>query len=73
VTHEQLLAAGVNLAGVPVAELALSDARRPIARSITGSASFGAGSAVEFYGDPLADLFNSKHNYLLARSTDATG
>jgi hypothetical protein len=72
VTYEQLLAAGVDLSGVPVSELALSDARGPVARRVTGGAVFGTGSAVEFYGDPQADLHNSKHSYLLASSGDAT-
>lgn len=71
VTHEQLLAAGVDLSGAPAGEIALSDRHGPVMRSVTGGASFGPGSAIEFYGDPQPDLQKSTHTYLVERTDDA--
>lgn len=68
VSHAQLLAANVDLTGVPVSELALFAADRPVPRAFTGGATFGPGSYLEFWGEPRADLHNSGHRYLLRRS-----
>lgn len=36
---------------------------------MSGGATFGPGSAIEFYGDPQADLYKSTHTYLVERTT----
>lgn len=71
VSHAQLLAANVDLTGTPVSELALYAAGGPVPRAITGGATFGPGSHVEFWGDTRADLHNSGHRYLLRRTQRA--
>jgi hypothetical protein len=70
VTYEALAAAGVDLSGVPAAELSLSSLRGPVARRVSGGAVFGPGSAIEFYGEPLDDLHVNSQRYLLERSSD---
>lgn len=71
VTHEALVAAGVNLAGVPASEIAVLSRSGPVARAVRGPAVFGAGSVVEFYGDPSPDLWSRTERYLLTRSTNS--
>ncbi len=70
VTHESLVAAGVNLAGVPAGEIALWSRSGPVARAVRGPAVFGPGSVVEFFGDPSPDLWSRTERYVLARATD---
>lgn len=70
-THEALVAAGVNLAGVPASEIALYSRSGPVARTVRGPAVFGPGSVVEFYGDPSPDLWSRTERYLLARATNS--
>jgi hypothetical protein len=48
VTYEALVAAGVNLAGVPSGEIALLSRSGPVSRAVRGPAVFGPGSVVEF-------------------------
>lgn len=66
-THEALLAAGVNLAGTPKEEIALWSRRGPVPRAVQGPALFGPGSVVEFYGDAAPDLYSRSERYLLGR------
>jgi subtilisin-like proprotein convertase family protein len=60
-THADLLAAGVDLTGVPVAKIALLDAGKPVARFVGGS-EFAKGtywtseSFLEFYFEPKLTL-----------------
>lgn len=66
-THEALLAAGVNLAGTPKQEIALWSRRGPVPRAVQGPDLFGPGSVVEFYGDAAPDLYSRSERYLLGR------
>lgn len=72
VTFEQLQAAGVDLSGAPVGELAVIDRHGPVMRRVQGGPVFGPGSAIEFYGDPQPDLYKSTHTYLVERTVDAS-
>ena len=67
VSYEAMLAAGVNLAGVPAHELAVVSRDGPVIRRVRGGASFGPGSAIEFYGDPTPDLYTRTETYLVRR------
>ena len=55
VTHEELLAAGVDLSGVRAERIALTDAGRPIARHVSRPV-FGPGAEIEFYFRPALTL-----------------
>lgn len=68
VTFEALVAAGVNLAGAPIGEIAISDRAGPVARSISGGATFGPGSSVVFFGDPQPNLYSRTQTYLVERT-----
>ena len=68
VSYEAMLAAGVNLAGVPADELAVVGHEGPVIRRVRGGASFGPGSAIEFYADPTPDLYTRTETYLVRRA-----
>jgi len=63
VTYEQLLAAGVDLAGVSSALLAVTDRRGPVQIEVVGSRTFGPGSALRFIGEPLDTLYTATNVY----------
>jgi hypothetical protein len=73
VSYEQLAAAGLDLTGVPPAEIALTNrgGAVPITplRTTSGPAyrtlGFGPGWSVEFYGEALDDLYTSTNIYRL--------
>ncbi len=69
VTHEALVAAGIDLGGTPVAELALLGRAGPIVRRVRGGTTFGPGSVIEFHGDPTPDLYARTETYLLKRDS----
>lgn len=71
VSFEALLAAGVDLAGVPAAEIAVSQRGAPVTRHVTGPATFGPGSAVEFFGEPERSLYVEQGVYLVERNAAA--
>lgn len=56
VTHEQLLAAGVDLSGVPARFVALRDGGEAVPREIGGGLLFGPGSWIEFVFAPRLTL-----------------
>lgn len=73
VTYEQLLAAGLDFTGAPVARLALSKARDGkavpiyVEAGVADPAVFGPGGFVEFRGEAVTDsLYTRTRNYLLA-------
>jgi hypothetical protein len=70
VTHAALLAAGVDLSGVPAREIALVSRRGPVPRAVRGGAVFGPGSVIEFFGDPSPDLWSRSERYILQRASD---
>lgn len=59
VSFEDLLAAGIDLAGTAHQQIAVIGEHGPIARHISGSASFGPGSAIEFVADPVKTLYTN--------------
>ncbi len=67
VHHEDLLAEGVDLAGVSIASIAVLRGSVPIPRRIVSdSAQFGAGSHVDFFGEPRDSLYGAESVYRLA-------
>ncbi len=65
VTHEQLLAAGIDLSKVPVAQIAVTDNGQPVPRAIGGRPIFGPGSYIEFIGQVTPTLYSKENVYLL--------
>ena len=65
VTYEQLLAVGVDLAGVPAASLAVTDRNGAVAIEVLGATTFGPGSSVRFLGEPLDTLYTGTNVYRL--------
>jgi hypothetical protein len=74
VTHEQLLAGGVDLSGVAAAQIAVITDTGPVPRRMRGPATFGAGSSIEFFGDARDSLWSSGRIYSVlndaSRATD---
>lgn len=58
VTHAALLAAGIDLTGTPINQIALLDAGAPVARAIVGGPVWNAGSAIEFHFTPKLTLWS---------------
>jgi len=56
VTYEELLAAGIDLSGIPAAQIALLDRGKPVARRIEPPGLFGRGSYLEFLARPALTL-----------------
>jgi hypothetical protein len=74
VTHEQLLAAGIDLSGTPAPRISLSDNGKPVARHVgTSTGTFGPGSFIEFVGQPKLTLASPYDAYTLrVQRTDVT-
>jgi hypothetical protein len=67
VTHEELLAAGIDLTGTPVAQIAILDNGAGVARHVESeTAAFGPGSYLEFVGRPQLTLASPVDVYVLA-------
>ncbi len=66
VRYEELLAAGVDLAGAPLRELALVSGGQPVAVRVEGRGRFGPGAFVEFVGEALDTLYTRTNVYTLA-------
>ena len=65
VTHEQLLAAGVDLSGTPSSQIAVRTDIGAVARRVRGGTMFGAGSSIEFFGDAKPSLWSRDRFYLI--------
>ena len=65
VTYEQLRDAGLDLAGVPATDIALTSRGEPVAITVGGGSSFGPGSFVEFIGEALDTLYTQTNVYRL--------
>ncbi|MEM7052440.1 MAG: C25 family cysteine peptidase [Acidobacteriota bacterium] len=62
-THDQLLAAGIDLTGIASGELALwSERQGDQAIAVSGGPIFGDGSTVTFYGEAIADSLHTDTN-----------
>ena len=71
VTYAQLAAAGLDLAGVPVSDIALTNRGVPVAITVSPSGgAFGPGGYVEFNGAALDTLYTHTNVYQLI--VDAT-
>ncbi len=71
VTYEQLLASGVDMAGIPMdrLQLTLGGVTQPI--YVAGpDSTFGAGAYIDFYGEALESLYTRENVYRLAQSSD---
>ncbi len=66
VSHEDLLAAGIDFSGADASQLALSLGADRIPLIIRGGSAFGPGSAIEFYGRAVDDsLYTDTATYRL--------
>ncbi len=65
VTHEALLAAGVDLGGIRAKEIAVVDEGKAVPRRVGGADAFGAGSFIEFLAVPARSLWSPVDIYTL--------
>lgn len=65
VAYEDLVAAGVNLAGVPENNLALINRGQPAPIYVSAKGTFGPGGWIEFYGEPSTSLYTDVNVYQL--------
>ena len=65
VRFEDLLAAGIDMSGVPLAHLALSDRFGPVPIWVEGKGTFGPGESIEFYGTVYESLYTDTNLYTL--------
>ena len=65
VTYEDLIAAGVNLEGVPVSKLALVNHGQPAPIYVSGKGTFGPGSTIEFFGEAATSMYTDVNVYQL--------
>ena len=68
VTYEDLLAAGLDLNGVPTAHLALTSQGNPVALRVAAGktpGTFGPGGLIEFFGEALDTLYTTRNIYRL--------
>ena len=64
-TYEDLLASGLDLAGQPAADLAITSNGQPVQIAVSGPDSFGPGSTIEFFGKALNTLYTDTNVYTL--------
>ena len=65
VGFDDLLAAGIDMAGVPLAQLALTDRFGPVPIWVEGNGTFGPGESIEFYGTAYDSLYADTNLYTL--------
>lgn len=65
VTYEMLRDAGLDLAGVPIAKIALTNRGQMVPVYVEGNGKFGPGSFIEFYGQALDTLYTDTNIYTL--------
>lgn len=65
VTHDDLLAAGFDLTGVPSAYLALTNKGVPVRMRVVAAQNWGPGAFLEFVGEALDTLYTDTNVYLL--------
>ena len=65
VTHDDLLAQGFDLTGVPSAYLALTNRGVPIRMRVVAARNWGPGAFLEFVGEALDTLYTDTNVYLL--------
>lgn len=58
ITHAALLAAGIDLSGTPIGQIAILDNGNPVARAVLGGPTWNAASAIELYWNPALTLWS---------------
>jgi uncharacterized repeat protein (TIGR01451 family) len=65
VTFEDLMAAGIDMSKVALAQLALFDRAGAVPVYVAGTGTFGPGEAIEFYGKAAESLYSDRNHYTL--------
>jgi hypothetical protein len=65
VTYEDLLAAGLDLNGVPARDIALVSQGQSVPVHVSQNGNFGPGGYIEFYGEALDTLYTDTNIYQL--------
>jgi hypothetical protein len=65
VSYADLLAAGLDLAGQPAKDLALTNLGIPVPILVSGEDAFGPGSSLEFFGQAIDTLYTNSNVYTL--------
>ncbi|HEV8240357.1 MAG TPA: C25 family cysteine peptidase [Thermoanaerobaculia bacterium] len=65
VSYEDLLAAGINLSGVPVSKLALVNHGQPAPIYVSSKGTFGPGGSIEFFGEAASSMYTDVNVYQL--------
>ncbi len=66
ITHDELVASGVDLTGVKKSKLALTLGGQPVAIQVEGSGPLvGPGTVITFWGDPVDTLYTGTATYQL--------
>ncbi|MFZ5879255.1 MAG: C25 family cysteine peptidase [Chloroflexota bacterium] len=73
VTYEMLRAAGLDLEGLPAANLLLTNRGRQVPLYVGGPDPLGAGSFLEFHGEALDTLYTDANIYTLRVSSTPVG
>jgi len=65
VTYEMLRDAGLDLAGVPIAKITLTNRGQMVPVYVSGQGKFGPGGYIEFYGQALDTIYTDINIYTL--------
>ena len=65
VSYEQLAAEGLDLDGVPVSRLAVTQSGRPVPFHTEARGRFGPGDSIEFYGQTVVSQYTQDNVYLI--------
>lgn len=65
VSYEMLRDAGLDLAGVPIAKIALTNQGQAVPVYVDGKGKFGPGGFIEFYGQALDTIYTDTNIYTL--------
>jgi hypothetical protein len=71
VTYEALKAAGLDLNGIPLRKITVTNRGQMIPVYVSGLAKFGPGSYIEFYGEALDTLYTDTNIYTVQVSSSA--
>lgn len=73
VTYDMLKNAGLDLAGVPVSKITLTNSGRKVPIYVSGLGRFGPGGYIEFYGEALDTIYTDTNIYTLQASRVSGG
>lgn len=65
VTYEMLKAAGLDLAGVPLNKLTITNRGQMVPVYVQGNSKFGPGAFIEFYGQALDTVYTDTNTYTI--------